>query len=165
MAKGPPKVVALDNDEYDAKYVGRTEDGRQFFLTTPFIPAIGKEPGREFIALYVFDRAGELRSVLIDDLGPRATMDEAARVTRRDDLLASLGGAKYRRIKVAAVPGRVLWSRIRVHPTTTRGAGRGLERDRRAGQLHVLLATVDQRRLRHLTGELADEPGPRDTKS
>jgi len=28
MAKGPPKTVALDHDDYHAEYVGKTEDGR-----------------------------------------------------------------------------------------------------------------------------------------
>jgi hypothetical protein len=103
MAKGPPKTVALDHDDYCAEYVGRTKDGRQFFLTTPFVPAeeVGAATGREFIALYIFDKAGRLRSATIDDLGPRATMDKAARVARRDALLASLGEFKYQRIKVA----------------------------------------------------------------
>lgn len=101
MAKGPPKKVSLDHDDYSAKYVGHTKDGRQFFLTTPFVPAIENEPGRVFIALYLFDQAGNLQSALIDDLGPRATMDEVARVARRDELLASLGEVKYCRIKIA----------------------------------------------------------------
>jgi hypothetical protein len=101
MAKGPPKLVTLDHNEYEAEHVGRTKDGRQFFLTTPFVPALGKEPGREFIALYVFDKAGHLLSVVIDDLGARATMDEPARRARRDELLASLGAVTYRRIRVA----------------------------------------------------------------
>lgn len=101
MAKGPPKSVALDHDEYSAEFVGRTKDDRQFFLTTPFVPAVGKEPGREFIALYVFDKAGQLQSATIDDLGPRATMDTNARMSRRDALLASLGPVEYTRIKVA----------------------------------------------------------------
>jgi hypothetical protein len=96
MAKGPPKLVAVDRDDYHAEYVGRTKDGRQFFLTTPFVPG-----EREFIALYVFDKAGQLRSATIDDLGPRETMDEAARLARRDALLASLGPVKYGRIRVA----------------------------------------------------------------
>jgi hypothetical protein len=103
MAKGPPKTVALDHDDYSAAYVGRTKDGGQFFLTTPFVPAEHGRPatGREFIALYVFDKAGRLVSATIDDLGPRATMDAAAREARRDALLASLGEIKYQRIKVA----------------------------------------------------------------
>jgi hypothetical protein len=103
MAKGPPKTVALNHDEYHAEHVGRMQDGRQFFLTTPFVPAeeVGTDTGREFIALYIFDKAGRLQSATIDDLGPRATMDEAARLVRRDALLAALGAVKYQRIKVA----------------------------------------------------------------
>lgn len=101
MAKGPPKTITLNHDEYSARYVGRMKDGRQFFLTTPFVPAMGKEPGREFIALYVFDKAGQLQSATIEDLGPRETMDEEARLARRDALLASLGKVKHQRIKVA----------------------------------------------------------------
>ena len=46
MGKGPPKLVAVGHDDYHAEYVGRTRDGRQFFLTTPFVPG-----EREFIAL------------------------------------------------------------------------------------------------------------------
>jgi hypothetical protein len=103
MAKGPPRTVTLDHDEYHAEYVGRTEDGRQFFLTTPFVPAdeVGSDTGQEFIALYLFDKAGALLTDTIDDLGPRLKMDAAARVARRDELLASLGEVKYCRIKVA----------------------------------------------------------------
>jgi hypothetical protein len=96
MAKGPPKLVAVDHDDYHAEYVGRTNGGRHFFLTTPFVPG-----EREFIALYIFDKAGRLVSAAIDDLGPRETLDEAARVARRDVLLASLGPVKYGRIRVA----------------------------------------------------------------
>jgi hypothetical protein len=96
VAKGPPRLVAVDHDDYHAEYVGRTKDGRQFFLTTPFVPG-----EREFIALYVFDKAGQLRSATIDDLGPRETTDEAARLARRDVLLASLGPVDYGRIRVA----------------------------------------------------------------
>src|SRR5262249_9084739 len=103
MVKGPPKSVALDHDDYTAEYVGATEDGRQFFLTTPFVPAeaVGTDTGREFLALYLFDESGALLSATIDDLGPRYQMDEAARIARRDELLASLGKVKYGRIKIA----------------------------------------------------------------
>ena len=103
MTKRAPKIVALDHDEYSAKYVGRTADGRQFFLTTPFVPAKGADgiDGREFLALYLFDEAGRLVDASIDDLGCRADMDESARVERRDELLASLGDLIAGRIMVA----------------------------------------------------------------
>jgi hypothetical protein len=101
MAKGPPKTVALNHDDYHAEHVGRLADGRQFFLTIPFVPANKTGTGREYIALYIFDKSGQLLSATIDDLGPRSKLDEPARIARRDSLLASLGPFKNQRIKVA----------------------------------------------------------------
>ena len=103
MAKGPPKTVALNHDDYHAEHVGRLADGRQFFLTIPFVGAeeVGTATGREFIALYIFDKAGQLQSATIDDLGPRVTLDIPARLARREALLGSLGPVKSQRIKVA----------------------------------------------------------------
>lgn len=100
MAKGPPKLIALDHDDYHAEYVGHTNDGKQFFLTTPFVPATGSEPGCEFIALYVFDKSGNLETATIDNLGPRETMNQESRVARRDEMLRSLGEVKNKRIKI-----------------------------------------------------------------
>lgn len=105
MAKGPPKTVALANDDYTARYVGRTADGRQFFLTNPFVPAIGGNPGREFLALYLFDKGGGRLDAQIEDLGTRAELDEDAARARQAALLESLGPVKFRKIKV--VPFRV----------------------------------------------------------
>lgn len=73
----PPESLLIRPDKYHIRHVGRAGDGRQFFLTTPFVPAYPGEEGREFIALYLFDSAGDLVEARIDDLGPRATMDEA----------------------------------------------------------------------------------------
>lgn len=101
MPKGPPKTVAINRDDYHAEHIGRTRDGRQFFLTTPFVPEEGDHPGREFLALYVFDRAGQLLSATIDDLGPRAGVDLAERSARYAALLGTLGEVEFRRIKVA----------------------------------------------------------------
>ena len=39
MAKKPPKLFPINHDDYHAKHIGTTADGRQFFLTTPFVPA------------------------------------------------------------------------------------------------------------------------------
>ncbi len=62
-------LVTITPDEYHAENVGRTLDGRQFFLTTPFVAASREESGREFAALYIFDAAGALVSSQIEDLG------------------------------------------------------------------------------------------------
>jgi hypothetical protein len=75
MNRNPPTVIAIDHDDYYANYVGRTADGEQFFATTPFVPARANDPGREFLAVYRFDRRGKLLGASIDDLGPRSELD------------------------------------------------------------------------------------------
>jgi hypothetical protein len=96
MKPGAPKLIAIDHDDYHAEHVGKTKDGRQFFLTTPFVPS-----KREFIALFLFDKKGALVSATIDDLGTRSKLDHAKREAFRDQLLASLGKVKHCRIKIA----------------------------------------------------------------
>jgi len=96
MKKGAPKLITIDHDDYHAEHVGKTKDGRQFFLTTPFVPR-----KREFIALFLFDKKGAFESAIIDDLGTRSKLDHDKREARRDELLASLGKVKYGRIKIA----------------------------------------------------------------
>ena len=100
MDDGPPDLIAIDHDDYAAQYIGRTADGRQFILTTPFEPAMNG-PGAEFLALYLFDDAGKLLEAKIENLGPRATMDEGRRVRLLDQWLAELGDVSYERVEVA----------------------------------------------------------------
>jgi hypothetical protein len=100
MSGAPPKLVAIDPDDYHAEHVGRTEDGRQFFLTTPFEPAIGEEKGSEYVALFLFDSSGELLDAQIDDFGPRATCDDEARKRTFAKRLAELGEVEIDRIEV-----------------------------------------------------------------
>lgn len=101
MAKRPPKRIAIDHDDYLAEYVGRTRDGRQFFLTTPFEPARDGKEGREFLALFLFDAKGKFLEAKIDDLGPRATLDHEKRVALRDQRLGELDGLSFERIEIA----------------------------------------------------------------
>jgi len=101
VAGGGPAIVTINHDDYHAKHVGRTADGRQFFLTTPFVPADGAEPGREFVALFLFDGSGRLVEAKIDDLGPRTELDEEAAQRAYDARLAELGVVTFGRIEVA----------------------------------------------------------------
>jgi hypothetical protein len=101
MRDGPPKLVAIDHDDYHAEYVGRTTGDRQFFLTTPFEPALGASAGCEFIALYLFDNGGRLLEAKIERLGPRATMDYEKREAIRDHWLQELRTVNFGRIEVA----------------------------------------------------------------
>jgi hypothetical protein len=70
-------------------------------LTNPFVPAIGGNPGREFLVLYIFDKDGALLDAQIEDLGTRANLNEDAARARQAALLESLGAVKFRKIKVA----------------------------------------------------------------
>lgn len=100
MQGAPPEFVAIEHDDYNARHIGCTADGRQFFLTTPFVPAIGGNAGREFIALYLFDSQGILLDAQIDDLGPRASLDRDAAQHLYDQRLAGLGSVSFERIEV-----------------------------------------------------------------
>jgi hypothetical protein len=101
MSNGPPKILAIEHDDYHAEYVGRTADGRQFFLTTPFEAAIGGNAGCEYLALFIFDRKGDLIEAKIDDLGPRSTMDSDSRTSLRDQRIKDLGKLSFERIEIA----------------------------------------------------------------
>ena len=101
MDTDPPGIIAINEDDYHAEHVGRTADGRQFFLTTPFEPALGGQQGGEYVALYLFDDAGKLLEAIIDDFGPRAALDNKKRREVYDQRLSDLGEVTLERIEVA----------------------------------------------------------------
>lgn len=100
MPSGAPELIAIDHDDYHAEHVGRTEDGRQFFLTTPFEPAIGGSAGCEFVALYLFDEDGKLLEAKIERFGPRAASDTARQMELCQAWLKELGDVSFERIEV-----------------------------------------------------------------
>ena len=93
-------MIAIDHDDYHASHVGRLPDGRQFFLTTPFVPATGDKLGREFVALYLFEGNGSLLEARIDDLGSRAELDKQRARGVFEQRLTELGPIQYGRIEV-----------------------------------------------------------------
>jgi hypothetical protein len=99
--EGRPTLIAIEHDDYHAEHVGVTRDGRQFILTTPFSPPGGTNPGCEFVALYVFDKAGHLLEAKVDSFGPRSSLDRDARRTLCQERLASLGDVSFKRVEVA----------------------------------------------------------------
>ncbi|VWB67765.1 hypothetical protein BLA6993_03176 [Burkholderia lata] len=101
MTATPPERIAINHDEFDAKYVGRTANGSQFFLTTPFVPESSNRPGAEYVALYLFDAGGALQEARIEAFGPRAAMDQTARNACFERYLAELGEVQYGRIEIA----------------------------------------------------------------
>jgi hypothetical protein len=100
FAGGLPKRIPIAHDDYHARHVGRLADGRQFFATTPFIPAIGPRAGREFLAVYVFDADGRLLEARIDDLGVRKDVDEDAARALLEKRIEALGPLRFGNIAV-----------------------------------------------------------------
>ncbi len=98
---GPPARIRINHDDYHASHVGTLSDGRQFFMTQPFVPAVGRERGREFIAVYLFDADGAFLEARIDDLGPRKSVDEAAARALFVKRFAELGEASFGPVEVA----------------------------------------------------------------
>jgi hypothetical protein len=98
-----PEKIPICHDDYHAKYVGRTCDGRQFFLTTPFCPG-----GPDFVALYLFDDDGRLLEARLDEVGARndaslpgnMKQHDAADRQRLARRLAELGDVSFEDIEV-----------------------------------------------------------------
>lgn len=103
MSKPYPKVIKINHDFYAAKFIGRTANKRQFFLTNPFVPATrgSSDSGREFIALYLFDSGGNFLEAKIDDLGPREKVDENYARSIIKKRLDELGNVWFGNIKIA----------------------------------------------------------------
>lgn len=100
MDSEKPIKIAINHDDYHAQHIGRTKDGNQFFLTTPFEPAIGGSEGCEYIALYTFDHDGKLLDYKINSLGSRGTYDIEEKEKQYYARLAELGEVEYCRIEV-----------------------------------------------------------------
>ena len=99
--EGIPETFPINHDDPHAKHIGRTVDGRQFFLTTPFVAAHGRELGGEYIALFTFDVNGKLLDATIDDLGSRSTLDRDAASKLYQHRLESLGEVEFCDIRIA----------------------------------------------------------------
>jgi hypothetical protein len=99
MTSKPPSILLIAHDDYHAAHIGATADGRQFFLTTPFVSE-DDGPGCEFVALYTFDAAGNLIEALVDSLGPRRSVDEERLDALCEHRLAGLGPKRFCDIRV-----------------------------------------------------------------
>ena len=95
-----PEIIAINHDDYHAEHIGKTSDGFQFFLTTPFEPSGPSSQGCEYIALFKFDLTGNLIDSKIDSFGPRGTYDEEKRKQQYLGRLNELGEVKFQRIEI-----------------------------------------------------------------
>jgi len=96
----PPARIRITHDDYHASHVGRTAAGDQFFATTPFVPAIDST-GREFVAVYIFHPDGRFKDAVIDDVGPRESLNLGAVAKLFERRVAELGSFEFCDIEVA----------------------------------------------------------------
>jgi hypothetical protein len=99
MDSNRPEKIAIDLDDYHAEHIGRTKEGLQFFLTTPFEPGVDSE-GCEYIALFKFDLDGNLTDSVIDVLGARGSFDHDEAKEKYMSRLQELGEVEFCRIEV-----------------------------------------------------------------
>ena len=100
MSESKPEIISIDHDDYHAKHLGVTPDGFQFFLTNPFEPAFPGKEGCEYIALFKFDKKGNLIDSDIESLGPRGSISDKEASKKYYSKLESLGNVTYQRIEV-----------------------------------------------------------------
>lgn len=95
-----PKRIKIKPDDYEANNIGKIADGRQFFLTCPFVPGTKSAPGTEYVACYIFAAAGEFISAQIDALGVRGSGTAEKRVMIVEERLKALGKTRRQSIKI-----------------------------------------------------------------
>ncbi len=100
MNNESPTLIAINHDNHHATHVGRTFDGKQFFVTTPFVPAIDGKIGQDYVALYLFNLEGSFLEAKIDALGTRSesTYKAAEQICARR--IEEIGPVEYQRIEV-----------------------------------------------------------------
>jgi hypothetical protein len=97
-----PSTFPIHHDDDHALHIGRLPDGRQFFLTTPFVPKLVTEPGCEFVALFYFDSSGTFLEAKINDFGPRALMNEKHRDKIFQERLAEISIGEFTDIEISS---------------------------------------------------------------
>lgn len=97
---GPPITISIRLDNYYASRIGKTESGHQFFNTDLFVPALGDNPGNEYLATFLFNMTGELVGSIVEEFGPRQQIDPKVLLEVKAKHLSDLGSTMFCDIKV-----------------------------------------------------------------
>lgn len=94
-----PGTIALDPDDYHARYVGWTSDRHQVFVTNVFVPAKGNAPVRHHFVRFVFDQSGVLVDMTVETFGPENEFLSEEITARLEELFDEFGPMKKKRIE------------------------------------------------------------------
>lgn len=101
-AQGPSRI-RIKPDNHRAEWVGRTADGKQFFVTNLFVARdsfLGIK-GCEYVAVILWDKDGSFLELRLDTLGPRADLNGAQVMGVIEERIKELGDIKLQEIVVA----------------------------------------------------------------
>ena len=93
-----PERFLIVPDDYQAEYAGTAQDGRLFFIATPFVSG---DDGNEFIATFFWNADGSYQSMDVDEFGARDTLDQAAWDASMQQHIDDLGDYTLGAISVA----------------------------------------------------------------
>ncbi|BCM92342.1 hypothetical protein IAD21_04221 [Abditibacteriota bacterium] len=94
-----PRRIAINPDSDQARFVGTTHDGRQFFAVTCLTDDGSPRQHAEFRALYLFDARETLLEARIEEVTTRSgNVGEA--IAALEAMVAELGGVTIERIMV-----------------------------------------------------------------
>lgn len=99
--EGFPERITIVPDDYHAEYAGTAEDGRRFFVSTPFVPGGRDGGGNEFVATFFWKADGSYDSMSVEEFGSRESLDHAAREAALARHLSALGSYELEEISVA----------------------------------------------------------------
>ena len=74
---GEPERIVVIPDTHHARWVGITNDGRQFFATHPYVPAQQPKLPRTFVAIYFWNVDGSFDEALIEEFGEDVSGSES----------------------------------------------------------------------------------------
>jgi hypothetical protein len=102
----PEKIPILRMEDYHTHYLGKTDDGRQFFgyetfVFPPGVPAEALEKHRkEYVVLYLFDDQGNHSETKHWFAGTVAVADQEKMIAWLQDEIEKLGNVTYTDIEV-----------------------------------------------------------------
>jgi len=113
-----PARFTIIPDDYHADFAGTAEDGRRFFLTTPFDPS-----SSEFVAVFLWRADGTFDEIRIDDLGPRDDLADGVQEAAIEKRLDELGDYRIEPISVAPFAVQSYGLTFGFVPNVSPGAG------------------------------------------
>lgn len=104
--KIPKKILIKREEDYHTHYIGRTEDGRQFFGYETFVFPNGMQESdweksrKEYVVLYIFDKDGNYLKTNHWFAGTTSVTNGTLTRQKLEQMISDLGKVRFTNIKV-----------------------------------------------------------------